>query len=107
MSRYNGWTNYETWAVALWIDNERGSHEYWREVARGCWEGARADGMFSRQDRARFALADRLKDELVEASPLNDDSSLYSDLLNAAISEVNWSEIACSMLTELVAEENP
>jgi hypothetical protein len=20
---YNGWSNYETWAVKLWIDNER------------------------------------------------------------------------------------
>jgi hypothetical protein len=21
-ARYNGWTNYETWAVKLWIDND-------------------------------------------------------------------------------------
>ena len=24
---YNGWTNYETWAVKLWMDNEEGSYE--------------------------------------------------------------------------------
>lgn len=23
---YNGWTNWETWNVALWIDNEEGSY---------------------------------------------------------------------------------
>ena len=31
--RYNGWTNYETWAVNLWIDNDQGSYTYWREQA--------------------------------------------------------------------------
>lgn len=28
---YNGWSNYETWNVKLWIDNEEGSYDYWRE----------------------------------------------------------------------------
>lgn len=29
--RYNGWVNYETWLVNLWIDNDQGEHEYWQE----------------------------------------------------------------------------
>lgn len=28
----NGWKNYETWNVALWIDNDRGFYD----VARAC-----------------------------------------------------------------------
>ena len=28
---YNGWKNYETWNVALWIDNDEGLNELARE----------------------------------------------------------------------------
>ena len=30
--KYNGWTNYETWLVNLWLGNG-GSGEHWREQA--------------------------------------------------------------------------
>lgn len=29
---YNGWTNYETWNVALWLDNDQESYD----IARTC-----------------------------------------------------------------------
>ena len=29
---YNGWTNYETWNVALWVNNDEGSYY----LARQC-----------------------------------------------------------------------
>ena len=41
---------------------------------------------------AKFRLADQLKLEVTDAAPL-DGANLYTDLLNAALSEVNWHEI--------------
>jgi hypothetical protein len=26
--KYNGWTNYETWNMNLWVQNEEGSYNY-------------------------------------------------------------------------------
>ena len=28
---YNGWTNYETWAISLMLNNERGTYESMRD----------------------------------------------------------------------------
>jgi hypothetical protein len=94
---YNGWTNYETWNVNLWIDNEQGSYNYWREVAQETWDAAEADGTFSREERAVFDLSERLKSETEDGAP-DLGASMWSDLLSAALSEVNWREIAEHMI---------
>lgn len=31
---YNGYSNWETWNVKLWIDNEQGSYDYWHELGQ-------------------------------------------------------------------------
>lgn len=98
-SGYNGWRNYETWAVALWIDNEQGSYTYARERATEALEDADGD-----KQEAVSSLAEILKDEHEEANPLGDQASVYTDLLNAALSEVYWREIAENYIDEVAAE---
>jgi hypothetical protein len=98
---YNGWTNYETWVVNLHMSNDQSSQDYWDEAAAEALETANAKpGMFTTRERAAFAFTDRLKEEheqgtenfYCEAPRMQ--QSVYADLINAALSEVNWGEIA-------------
>lgn len=108
MSDYNGWTNYETWAVKLWMDNDRGSYEYWKETAEACWaeaEDKSPNQFMTKAENARLLLSDRLKDEHDSGSEhpvfAAAEGTVYADLLNAALSEVNWHEIAESLLADI------
>ena len=65
----NGWTNYETWAVHLWLTNEEGSYRYWRDEAGRHQKESGED--------ASQTLAEQLKSESEEASPL-EGASLFS-----------------------------
>lgn len=94
-TRHEGWTNYETWSVKLWIDNEEGSYLYWREATRESWRSAKADYLFTRLERAALALADRLKEDHEENMP--EVAGVFGDLLSYALSSVNWYEIARAM----------
>lgn len=109
---YNGWTNYETWAVNLWIDNDQGSHTYWREQAGSHYENAAdcesvREGLWSHRSAARSKLAEQIKEEFEEASPLADQANVYSDLLTAALGEVDWREIADHLLEDFTEPEDP
>src|SRR5215471_15834749 len=96
---YNGWSNYETWAVNLWIDNDEGTQTLWRENANDVMRASRMypSGGFTVSETARLNLTAALKDWAEESMP-DLGASVWADLLNAALSEVDWSEIADNML---------
>lgn len=93
---YQGWSNYETWAVNLWLENEEGSYNYWRGATQKAW-GETDEKSEERSSDARSALEDRLKSEIEEGAP-DLGATLWSDLMTAALGEVDWREIADSML---------
>lgn len=107
-NEYNGWFNYETWLVKLWMDNEQSSQEHWSERATEALREAgetmsanfRMTGVepFTTEEKAAFALAKELKAQHEESLPELD--GFAADLLSAAMSEVNWHEIAKSLLDD-------
>jgi hypothetical protein len=85
---YQGWTNYQTWAVALWVDNDEGLyHERIRVVRRSLARGNAYD-----VERA-------LKSWIEEMTP-DMGATLWADLLTSALSDVDWSELAAHWIAE-------
>ena len=93
---YQGWKNYETWAVALWLSNEQGSYEYWRDEAR--ITARHSDD----REEATSSLAQSLKNSIEESAP--EVEGLFADLLNAAIGEVDWYEVAAHWIEDEAAD---
>jgi len=75
--KYNGWTNYETWVVNLWIGE---SQDFWDDIT------SNGDSVAD--------IANTLKDYHIDDNPLADGANVYTDLLGGALSSVNWDEIA-------------
>lgn len=108
--KYNGWTNYETWNMKLWMDNDQSSSNYWNERAQEIYDASQAERFFTRRESAAIALGNAIKEEMGDHAQdaLERAGVAYSwiaDFLNAAVSEVNYHEIAESLLSNIPDEE--
>lgn len=89
--RYNGWRNYETWCVKLWIDNEYAWHCEVRQLAR-------------LHAGDNYDLAQAIREMIEDAAP-DLKASPFSDLLTSALGAVDWYEIADSVAEETTEED--
>jgi len=75
---YNGWSNYETWLTALWLNNDQASYNALEALKK------KAGSDYSKAEQL-----EELTRELYEYEPMG----LVADLVNAAFGRVDWVEI--------------
>lgn len=102
---YNGWPNYETWTVSLWLDNDEASYRHWRAVAREMRVLASQsryvrDNNMGHDEAAACELADRLRTAAEDGCP-DIGPTMYADLLRGALGEVDWRSIAENLLEDI------
>lgn len=78
---YNGWKNYETWNVHLWLTNEEPLYDAARAIARAEYE------------YPNIGPQDALKDFVEELCPVLEEASMQADLLGRALANVDWAEV--------------
>jgi len=86
---YNGWSNYETWCVHLWLTNEYDLYHTVLTVARES----------SRPDEALDAWVRDYWPDWRNVEP-NDLHGMYSDLMGSALDRVDWTEVANAILED-------
>lgn len=106
---YNGWTNYETWLVNLWLTNDEGSYDVVRETVEAAWSEP-VKKIMSSHDPRRVDVVDAVKALVEDWAGVGDRSEdlgtrlvgFQADLLGAALSEVDWFELAECYITDFV-----
>jgi ABC-type amino acid transport substrate-binding protein len=86
---YNGWSNYETWNLALWMDNDQGTYSMRCEAV--------SDAVNDNDDKEdAVSQVAKWLESLVENGELGElpANGFLSDILSNALREVDYDEIA-------------
>ena len=117
--KYNGWANYETWCVHLWQTSDEATYRYWKEETEREHREARTctqvrNGIWTVEQAKRIRLAEQLKAAFETFHPFRgeflakpNEPDVYCDLLDAALSEVDWHEIAEAFVEEFEPDDEP
>lgn len=96
-NQYQGYSNYPTWAVSLWLNNDANNYSHWVDRAQDL---ANESG----KEDAVSDLASELENEVTEFAP--EVEGMYSDIFTWAMDQVDWQEIAESMLEDIEVESD-
>ena len=112
MTKYNGWSNYETWNFKLWLDNDQDLHNYIIDEIKKI-------KAFPNKDNKAYEVSNFLRSYIEDNVPnlnvstrsqsvhgsMSDKNGFYDDILNAALRDINTYEIAESYLEDLKEDE--
>ena len=101
---YDGCANYESWCVTRWLTTDEEMSRQCRELGAIACDAALEsslvfDGIWTTAEASRNLLADALREFVGEFNPVADQSSVFADLMDAALDKVDWHELADSLLT--------
>src|SRR5436309_1985126 len=102
---FNGFTNYQTWCVSWWLGSDQEMCRRCRDLASQATtivqEASRViHGIGTTAEATRNLLADSLRELIGELNPLADQTSLFTDLMDDALGEVDWHQIADEFLKD-------
>lgn len=104
--RYNGWKNYPTWNVHLWLSNDEPLYREALERTSAIHaETESRSEYWSLEESHRFATADMLKTWVTDELAPDLGATFAADLLGYALALVDWDEIARAWL-EMAGEES-
>lgn len=83
--KYNGYNNYETWLVALWIDNDQLYASDVESMASGCTDDDVGDLSVSIKEYV---------ENMPDVSKAIENGGMVADLVNSTLSDVDWYELA-------------
>ncbi len=90
-NEYNGWKNYPTWNVALWIDNDEGLQHNARRIVKHAVD--------------EWTAEQGLKEMVESCNPLADKANMFSDLLSWSMSQIDYRDIVKHYKDEEEEEE--
>lgn len=95
---YQGWKNRETWAMALWLDNDQGLYEESRQIVRVAVEERNMlyDGADKLKDWVEELAADACECEGGKRS--EELCNMFQDI--GSLWRVDWEEVAESRFDE-------
>ena len=86
-NKYNGWTNYETWLCNLWMDNL----DFQDATDDGTFDDMNFDEVLSYVNEYITELVDTIVEDSL---PVGNQHGFIHDMINSAIQEINFGEIA-------------
>lgn len=94
---YQGWANYPTWAMNLWLSNDEGLYYAAMQITEDAVAGRTGADDFALAE-IRSDVADALKEYVTQDLAPDLGATFAADLLGYALGEVDWYELGQAWL---------